>query len=169
MKYTGRLREPITRRAMGLLEDDEAHQAESKRITDEMFSKLPDLFQSHGVPDGDWRALVVGMAKAHVPGFNVVTRAGRKIEWSMAEKSAFRVDVDAIVAASDKRLPLTEAIRLARRAETWADKSKLMSAAALKKHYDKADLRFVEVVKAAQLWDLHTESEKKRESFVSTN
>ena len=169
MKYTGRLREPITRRAMGLLEDDEAHHVESKRITDEMFAKLPDLFQSHGVPDGDWITLVMEMAKAHVPGFRLINGAGRKTEWSFVDKAEFRLDVDAIVSGLGGALPITEAIKLACRKEAWADKTKAMTLPAVTRHYYAADMRFVETVKRARLWEIHLEIGKTYESIVSTN
>jgi hypothetical protein len=169
MKYTDKLNKPITRKRSGLLDGEDAYQAEAKRFADEMIAKLPDLFKAHEVPEGNWVALALALAKAHVPGFKVINPAGRKTEWSIADKAEFKVDVDAVVVNAGNNLPITEAIKLACRSKAWIAKTKPMTLTALTKHYYTADLRFVEVVKSARAWQLHLEDEKIRESIVSTN
>ena len=124
-----------------------------------MFAKLPDLFKAHEVPKGNWMALALALAKAHVPGFKVVKRAGRKTEWNISDKAEFRLDVDGIVSESGDLLPVTEAIKLACRLDAWSSKTNPMTLAAVTKHYYNADLRFVEIVKKARAY----------ESIVSTN
>lgn len=169
MKYTGSLGKTITRKRVGLIAVD-AYQAEEKRVNDEMLAKLPDLFKAHAVPGGDWVALALALARAHVPGFKIIRRAGRPTEWGLGDKAVFRLDVDTIVVNSGNTLPVTEAIKLACRLDAWAEKTKEpMKLAAITKHYYTADLRFVEAVKEARARQAHLESEKVRESIVSTN
>ena len=169
MKYTGTLKKPITRRRIGLLAFEDAYQAEYERVNDEMIAKLPDLFKTHDVPEGNWVALAIALAKTHVPGFKEVNPAGRKTEWDIADKAEFRLDVDIAVMNSGNTLPVTEAIKLACRLDAWASKTKLMTLAAITKHYYTADLRFVEVGKDARAWHAHIQAEKIHESIVSTN
>ena len=169
MKYTGSLSKTIAQKRIGIFAGEDGYIAEAKRTTDEMFSKLPDLFKAHQVTEGDWVALALALAKAHVPGFKVVKPAGRKTEWGIADKAEFRLDVDTIITNTGNVLPVTEAIKLACKLEAWASKTKPMTLAAITKHYYTANLRFVEVVKDARAWDAHVKAEKVRESIVSTN
>ena len=148
MKYTGRLSKPIARKIIGLIGDVAPHHAEADRVSDEMLSKLPDLFEAHGVPLGNWCALVLAMAKDHVPGFKIVNPAGRKTEWDDLDKAAFKVDVDNFINQSnEKKVPVTEAIAKTQRFERWAEKTKGMKIAALSQHYYKADKRWVDWLK----------------------
>jgi|GEM_PF-2237069 len=150
MKYSGRLSKTIAQRRIGILESEDVYQTEAKRITDEIFSKFPELFVAHGVPDGNWFLLALELAKAHVPGFKVVKPAGRKTEWSIVDKAEFRLDVGTLV---DKdSLSVVEAIKLVIRLDAWATKTAPMTVAALEQHYYNADLRFVEIVKNARAW-----------------
>lgn len=159
-KYTGSLSKTIARRRIGILAGEDAYTAEAKRIADEMFSKLPDLFQAHGVEEGNWLALSLSLAKSHVPGFKVVEPAGRRPEWDISHKAEFRLDVDTIIEKSgEPKLSVVEAIKLTCRLNDWAEKTAPMSLAALEQHYYKADLRWVQVVKDARSY----------ESIVPTN
>ena len=140
MKYTGSLGKTIAQKRMGLLHGEDECQAEAKRTTDEMLSKLPALFKAHDAIEGNFVALTLALAKAHVPGFKVVKPAGRKTEWNITDRAEFKLDVDAIVLKSGVLLPVTEAIKMACRSEAWAGKTKPMSLAAVTRHYYKADL-----------------------------
>jgi hypothetical protein len=151
LKYTGKLNKPIVRKRIGILANEDAYMAEAKRITDEMFAKLPDLFAAHGLQHGDWVALAMELAKAHVPGFQVNKPAGRKTEWDISHKAEFRLDVDAIVANSG--LSVVEAIKLTIRSDAWAVKAAPMTIAALEQHYYKADMRWVQIVKDARAYE----------------
>ncbi|MDL2336457.1 MAG: hypothetical protein QFE16_01315 [Pseudomonadota bacterium] len=157
MKYAGPLNKPITRKRIGLLADEPTYQAESRRITAEMFSKLPALFAAHGVNEGDWLALSIELAKAHVPGFKVHNPAGRKTEWGVADKAEFHCDVDSKSAELD--LSVVESIKQVIRLAAWKDKAKPMTMAALEKHYYEAEPRWIQIVKDARAY----------ESIVSTN
>ena len=159
MKYTGTLKKGITRRRVGLLADSDAHKIEGKRIADEMFAKLPELFRAYGIKPNNWPAMVLALAQEHVPGFKVINPAGRKIEWGDADNAEFRLDVDAIVADSGNTVPVTEAIKLACRLDAWASKTRPMTLAAITAHYYDADLRWVEIAKDARAY----------ESIVPTN
>lgn len=168
MKYTGTLNKPITKRRLSLLALYPLRD-EYQRQTDEALSKLPDLFAAHDVQNGNWPALALALARAHVPGFKIVEPAGRPTEWGLADKAEFRFDVDTFVINSGNTMLVTEAIKLACRLDAWASKTKPMTLAAITKHYYTADLRFVEIVKDARAWDAHVKAEKVRESIVSTN
>ena len=63
--YKDKLNKPITRKRMGLLAGEDAYQSEGKRISDEMFAKLPDLFRAHDVPQGNWKALALSHLVIH--------------------------------------------------------------------------------------------------------
>jgi hypothetical protein len=157
MKYTGKLKKQIVRKRIGILSDEDAYLAEAKRITDEMFAKLPDLFAAYGLKQGDWVFLAMELAKAHVPGFQVIKPAGRKTEWDISQKAEFRLDVDAVMAKNG--LSVVEAIKLTIRSTAWAAKAAPMTIAALEQHYYKADMRWVQIVKDARAY----------ESIVATN
>lgn len=150
MKYTGTLNKGITRRRIGLLADSDAPQIEGKRITDEMFAKLPELFKAHGVELNNWPALALALAQEYVPGFKVINPAGRPTEWEEFDKAEFRLDVDAFIINSGNTLPVTEAIQRARRLDAWKSKTEAMKPAALRKHYDMADLRMVKLIQDAR-------------------
>jgi hypothetical protein len=168
MKYVGNLNKGITRKRMGIFADDADYATEAQRTTDEMFSKLPDLFAVHQVSEGDWAGLAMALAKTHVPGFKLINPAGRKTEWNPADKAEFRLDVDAII--ENHGISVVEAIKLACRLDAWIEKTKEpMTIAALEQHYYKADIRFIQVVKDARAWQSHLLDEKSHESIVSTN
>lgn len=171
MKYTGSLSKTIARKRIGVFASEDAYIAEAKRTTDEMFSKLPDLFKAHQVTEGDWVALVLALAKAHVPGFKVVNPAGRKPEWDSSHKAEFRLDVDTTIEKSgQKKLSVVEAIKLVCRMGDWAEKTEPMNLAALEQHYYKADMRWVQVVKEARAYRAIPQSERdSHESIVTTN
>lgn len=155
MKYTGRLSKPITRKHIGQLAGEAAYQAEAQRTTDEMFSKLPDLFEAHGVSENNCFALVLAMAKEHVPGFKMVNPAGRKVEWSAVDKAEFKLDVDTFINQSNgKKRPITDAIAATKRLETWTEKTKGMKITALAQHYYTADRLWIKVVADARKYKL---------------
>lgn len=151
MKYEGRLSKPIVRKKLGLLAPEEAFELDYKRVVDEMFGKLPELFAAHAVPDGNWAALAIELAKEHVPGFRVVNPAGRKTEWEVTDKAELRVDVDAEIEQSG--LSVIEAIKVTIRRPAWAAKTKPMKLDAIRKHYDAADPRWVRIVEDARRWE----------------
>ena len=171
MKYTGRLSKTIAQKRIGVFSGEDVYLAEAKRTTDEMFSKLPDLFKAHQVAEGNWVALALALAKAHVPGFKVVKPAGRRPEWDISHKAEFRLDVDTIIEKSGlKKISVVEAIKLVCRRDDWAAKTKTMELSALEKQYYLADLRWVEVVRGARSYNALPECERHSyESIVSTN
>ncbi|MGF6524742.1 hypothetical protein [Variovorax sp. PvP013] len=145
MMYEGKLKEPIVQQHHGLLSD---LNAEQQRINIEMLSKLPALFEAHQVEAGNWMRLAFELAKAHVPGFQVNAPAGRPLKWELAEKAAFRIDVDEII--SDAKLSLSEAIKLAIRQPRWAEQAREMTMAALVKQYKTTEMWSVEVLQDAR-------------------
>lgn len=163
MKYTGTLKKPVTRKRMGLLQGEDVYQAEAKRIADETFAKFPELFKAHDVPEGNWLALAVALAQAHVPGFKVVKPPGRTTKWGLAEKAEFRLDVDTIIDSTG--WSVVRAIRKVMRTEPWLKVAEPMTIGALEQHYYTADLRFVEVVRSARAWQALPQSE--RDSYES--
>ena len=148
MKYEGELKKAVVRKRLGLLSDTDA---EAERITDEVFSKLPALFDAHDVQPGDWMSLAIELAKAHVPGFQVNSPPGRPTEWCVIEKAEFRIDVDARIA--DKKLSIPEAIKVVIRQSRWVEKAASMTLGALKKQYTTTDVRWVKVVQDARAWE----------------
>ncbi|MDD0812986.1 hypothetical protein PSQ20_21805 [Curvibacter sp. RS43] len=148
MKYENELNRPVVRRRIGLLSDP---QVEAERISNEVFSKFPALFEAHGVEAGDWMTLAFELAKAHVPGFKVIDAPGRPIEWSDVDRADFRIDVDAVIAYEG--LSIAEAIKQAIRQPRWAEKTSPMTMAALRQQYKTADKRWIEVVKKARAWE----------------
>ena len=172
MKYTGALKKPITKRRLSLLAlaDEHPLRAEYQRQTDEALSKLPDLFAAHDVQDGNWVALALALARTHVPGFKIVEPAGRPTEWEISDKAEFRLDVDAFIINSGNTLPVTEAIQRARRLDAWKSKTEAMKPAALRKHYDKADLRWVKLIQdAREHRNQLSATNDSQESIVPTN
>lgn len=153
MKYTGKLGKPIVRRRIGLLEPMTAYEDDANRIASEMFAKLPDLFAAHDIQDGDWVALSVALAKAHVPGFKVCAPVGRNPTWTLASRAELRADVDTLIQQSAGALAVTDAVRLAVESEPWKSKAKRISAASVEKQYYLADPRFVEIVKKARAYE----------------
>jgi hypothetical protein len=148
MKYDGELKKAVVRKRIGLLADTDA---EAQRITFEVFSKLPALFEAHGVRPGDWMTLAIELAKAHVPGFQVNDPPGAPTKWCITEKAEFRIDVDSVIA--DKKLSIPEAIKLVIRQPRWADKAEPMTMGALEKQYKTTDMRWVQVVQDARSWE----------------
>ena len=152
MKYTGTLAKPIPRKRMELLVDDATFQAEAHRTIEAMFAKLPDLFKAHGVAEFNYLGLVVAMAKEHVPGFKLVNPAGRPTTWGDYDKAQFRLSVDDMREANPG-MPTTQAISRVYRFSSWEAKTQGMKGAALRKHYDAADLRWVQVARDAKAYE----------------
>lgn len=150
MKYTGSLSKTIAQKRIGGLAGEDAYMAEAKRTTDEMLSKLPDLFKAHQVTEGDWMALALALAKAHVPGFKVVRRAGPRIKWSVSTKAEFRLDVD--TEREKSGLSVEKAIEHVWCLEAWRVAAIPTPLSALQQHYYSADLEFVEAIKRARAW-----------------
>lgn len=148
MQYEGELKKAVVRKRLGLLSDTNA---EAERITVEVFSKLPALFDAHGVQPGDWMALAIELAKAHVPGFQVNDPPGAPTKWCITEKAEFRIDVDSVIA--DMHLSIPEAIKLVIRQPRWIEKTTPMTLGALEKQYKNTDMRWVKVVQDAGAWE----------------
>lgn len=134
MKYTGTLSKPVVKGRRGLINAPD-FTADRERIFTEINAKLPELFKIHGVSEGDWKDLALALAGAHVPGFKVVERAGRKREWDYLKKVEFRIAVDDLISKSKNALPVTEAIRRAKRLDRWKVKIENMKIPALSQHY----------------------------------
>ena len=148
MKYDGELKKAVVRKRLGLLSDTNA---EAERITVEVFSKLPALFDAHGVQPGDWMALAIELAKTHVPGFQVNDPPGAPTKWCITEKAEFRIDVDSVIA--DMHLSIPEAIKLVIRQPRWIEKTTPMTLVALEKQYKTTDMRWVKVIQDARAWE----------------
>lgn len=159
MKYIGKLQARVVERQLGLLASDADFEAESKRQFDEMAAKLPELCSVHGVKYGNWLALVFAMAGEHVPGFKIQQRAGRKPEWNAFNKAEFRIDVDSILYANPKMLIKT-ALSKVQTFERWKAITKPMTIDALRKHYDLADSREIDIVRKARAWDALPQNEE---------
>lgn len=122
MKYSGRLSEPVVKARLGPLADDSAVQNESTRIAGELVKKMPLLFEAHGIEEGNYAALAMALATAHVPGFKIIQPAGRPEEWTAADKAALRVDIDLLKAekaAEGRAITVRDAIKLVMQSETW--------------------------------------------------
>lgn len=150
MKYTGELSKPIAGRRIGFFDFDAQVQAEAKRITDEQFAKLPALFAAHGVDPGNWAALALALAGAHVPGFKVKAPSGRPTEWSFADDAEFRLDVDAAVQAGAKSVD--RAIASVAAADRWSAKAQGMKTTALRQHYYRAKESWIRMVSDARAY-----------------
>lgn len=152
MKYTGTLAKPIARKRMGVLAGETQLKAEELRTNGEMFAKLPDLFKAHGVIENDFVSLALALAQSHVPGFHLAEPAGRPTQWGDYDKAQLRVAIDDMVTAN-KSIPITQAIAKVCRLPQWAEKTKGMKAGALRKHYDAADMRWVQVARDAKAYE----------------
>ncbi|PZP95534.1 MAG: hypothetical protein DI587_22285 [Variovorax paradoxus] len=150
MKYTGQLADPIEGRRSGLFDTEEQMQADAHRLAAEKISKLPALFLAHGVELGDWPALALALAVAHVPGFKIKAPAGRPTEWSVADDAEFRLDVDGVRQAGD--LTVDRAISKVIASEPWSGKAKGMKIPALRKHYYRANEAWVRLVADARAY-----------------
>jgi hypothetical protein len=150
VKYKGRLSKPIVRRRVGPLASDEQRAAAVNAQVDELLSKLPLLADAHGVRHGDWFALAVSLARAHVPGFKIVEPAGRPTEWSFFDKAEFRLYVDSI-RGSGKTLDAS--IKYVAKSDKWSSKVAGMTLGALRKHYYSADPRFFAVLADAKAYE----------------
>lgn len=154
MKYTGALAKPIvqknrTFRLADLLNLKEFVDQPYK----EMAAKIPELFAAHSVNEGDWQALAISLAREHVTGFNIVRPPGRKTEWSVSDKAELRYDVEEIIKAGLKKIPITDALRRVQKLERWSEKTKGMNVAALRKHYDAADISFLPIIAEARAYE----------------
>ncbi|WP_157627245.1 hypothetical protein [Variovorax boronicumulans] len=141
MKYQGALERPIVANDVRGLLADEARIAEATRQVNLMLEKLPQLAQAHGVEPGDWFALVMAMAKEHVPGFRVIAKAGRDELWSDLEKAELKIEVDAYRKAGRNLKQAIEAVLANGR---WEQKRPTHSA--LDTHYKRADKSLVAMV-----------------------
>ena len=150
MKYTGSLSKTIVGKQIAPLSGEDAFKVEYKRQDDEMLAKLPDLFRTHEVTVGDWVGLALALAKAHVPGFKVVRRAGPRTKWSFFTKAEFRLDVD--TEREKSGLSVEKAIEHVWCLEAWRVAAIPTPLSALQKHYYSADLEFVEAIKRARAW-----------------
>lgn len=151
--YSGDLAKPIVGRPVPLLNADEWIKEEAKRITEERWSKLEPLCRVHGVEVGNWFGLAMRLAETHVPGFRVIEKAGRKVEWSIVDKASYKISIDELVERDS--IPILEAIRKLQRAGEWSQRTKGSSVEALAKHYYKADHRMVNVLHDARAWEQH--------------
>jgi hypothetical protein len=154
MKYSGRLAKPVRRKRYQLrlaaaLRNDEALLHAS---VNEAFEKLPDLFATHEIEQGDWVGLAIKLAFAHVPGFKIVDPPGRPTEWSGFEKAELRYDADALI-ASRKTLSVTAALQAVKKHERWAAKAAGMKPAALAKHYYAADVSLLPLIEKSRAYD----------------
>lgn len=153
MKYSGILAKPIVKQGKkGLLATEilvENVTVDSNNYEyNQQLNKLPALFFAHSVPFGDWMSLAFSLAKAHVTGFKVVDKAGRKTQWEMYDKAQLKLNIDDEMKANPK-LTVTAAITRVQKMETWKDKTKNMKVAALSKHYYAADERIVALMRKA--------------------
>jgi hypothetical protein len=150
MKYTGSLSKTIVGKRIAPLSGADAFTVEYKRQDGEMLAKLPDLFRAHEVTVGDWLGLALALAKAHVPGFKVVRRAGPRTKWDVITKAEFRLDVD--TEREKSGLSVVKAIEHVWNLEFWRVAAIPTPLSALQKHYYSADLEIVEVLKEARAW-----------------
>lgn len=150
MKYAGKLSKPIVRRRVGLLASDEQRAAAVNAQVDELLSKLPLLAEAHGVRHGDWFALAVSLARAHVPGFKLVEPAGRPTEWGVFDKAEFKLYVDSIRATGKT---LDASIKYVSKSAKWSAKVAGMKLGALRRHYYSADPRFFAVLADAKSYE----------------
>lgn len=149
MEYTGKLAKTIRRKRIGLLAEHSAYEAEALRITNEMLSKLPDLFKAHGVAENNYFGLVLALAKEHVPGFKVTNPSGRPTEWDDIDKAEFKLDMDTI---RDKTsFSVVEAIKQVIRLDHWREKTRPMNVPALEVRYYRADARWVNIIRDARV------------------
>lgn len=146
-RYLGLLGQPIVANHIpGLLADDARH-IESARQVGLMLEKLPLLAEAHGVANGDWFALVLALAREHVPGFKVVAKGGRSELWSDIEKAELSIEVEAARKALKTLKQAIEAVLLGGR---WAEKRP--TASALETHYRHADKKVVALLRDAQAY-----------------
>ncbi len=159
MKYTGELQKPVVERQLGLLASDADFEAEFGRQFDEIGAKLPELCSAHGIKYGDWLALVFALAREHVPGFKTQQRAGRKSEWHAFYRAELFVDVVSMIEANPK-MSIKGALQAIQNLDRWREIAKPMTIGALRKQYDLADSRAINIVRDARTWDALPQDEK---------
>lgn len=152
VKYEGALERPIVANNVRGLLADEARTAEAARQVDLMIEKLPLLAKAHGVEAGNWFALVMAMAKEHVPGFRVITKAGRTELWSDLEKAELKIEIDEHRSADRN---LKQAIEAVLADGKWEKKRPTHSA--LETHYKRADESLVAMVRDARAFRARNE------------
>lgn len=150
-RYTDVLAQPIKRHRLSLV-DDEGD--ETRRIAREMAEKLPALANWHGIDwDGTpeaYAALVLALARTHVPGFRVIEPAGRKKGLSELEKAYLRREVDAVRQDTGKKM--NAAIAQVMKTELWRDRLAGMSVRAVAQQL-KEGAKWLRVVADAEAYD----------------
>ena len=170
MKYTGDLSKPIVRARLVPLATDAEIGQESGRLASALADKMPLLFAAYGIEVGNYAALAMALATAHVPGFNVIAPAGRSKEWTGYDKAAFKLDIDEAKAkaqAKGKPISLAVAIKLVMQLDEWKPRAEKARASkgevkisSLEQHYYAAG----QPTDAARAWLHIAESAKKAES-----
>lgn len=163
IKYHAELNRPISRPKLGLLASDEELQDAARQITSERYRKMAMLFDAYGVPVGDWVSLCFALAETRFAGFSVAkARSGRPTKWDM------NVRAELVIAVEETGLNVTKATELLATQEPWSNMvGKDNGAERLRDEYNRADQRWVKVVKGARLWDALPEEKKK--AFLEAN
>lgn len=105
-----------------------------------------DLFEAHGVEQGEWVHLCYALAAAHVPGFKLAKgRKGRPRKWNEHDRAAL------VVAIEETGLPIKEAAEMLARREPWESKvTATRGAETLRDEYTRADGPWVAMLRDAR-------------------
>lgn len=160
MKYSGKLgKQRPYRTPPGPLATDEQQDAWVRSEIDDEWAIVRELFVHYGCEIGDWRELAWALMQDHVP---AISRArapsGRKPVWDDVNRAELVLAIDELRERNSSLSIVGAAGRLCRK-EPWR---KLLSAQknpadALRKQYEKADHRWVDMTRKARLyrqWDL---------------
>ena len=163
MKYKGILSKKTNYRtaqsSARVRQSDERTQARIGLEAD-FAKRVEALFDEHNVEHGDWRALAIKLAVAHVKGFQTGLKLGRKNTWDPWDRALLWVTIDEHCKKKPGGMSITKACSDFARRSVW--KSKVRSkggvkqvAEALRKHYykaAKADKRYINDVRDIRAW-----------------
>lgn len=125
--YTGALAEPIKLPAPAgwLLSAEQWTERRNEVYWASFEKKMPLLFQHFDLLPGDWKALALALAKAHVPGLQPVTpeQRGPKRFWTIALMQAFMTEMQAEIEGPKQRSVSDAANTLAKR-QDWKQRLK---------------------------------------------
>ena len=141
-KYSGELTKAIPVPTMGLLLQD----AILASLVSEQSRRMGLLFEAHGIAKGNWEVLCYALAKTHVPGLRLsATKPGKKTKWDVLLRAELVLAVEQTGIGS-----ITKAIAHLATIEPWKSHvTYTRGADTLKDEYNRADKRWVEVMRDA--------------------
>lgn len=148
--YPKELQRKIRRPRLGPLASDDAWNEAFKKIHQEEAKRMAVLFQHHDVQSGNWMALCYALARTHITGFQIADGFdGPREKWTDT------VRAELVIAVENTGLGnVVKATQLLAKKEPWLGMiGKENGASRLRDEYNRADKRWVQVLKDAQAYE----------------